>query len=77
MRGGHRPLRATASHLTRTNIRHTGGVGAARNLDALRAAGISHVVNASPLVPCFHKAALRYRVVPVFDDAEYDMAQFF
>lgn len=32
-----------------------GGVGAARNLAAIRRAGISHVLNASPIVPCFHE----------------------
>ena len=54
-----------------------GGIAAARNLRALKAAGISHVVNASPIVPCFHRSKMRYRVVSVFDDPEDDIMQFF
>ena len=54
-----------------------GGIGAARNLAALRALAITHVVNASPIVPCFHAACLRYRTVAVFDDCGEDISQFF
>jgi hypothetical protein len=54
-----------------------GGIGAARNLAALRGLAITHVVNASPIVPCFHAGCLRYRTVAVFDDAGEDIAQFF
>ena len=35
----------------------TGSIGAARNLEALRGCGVTHVVNASPIVPCFHRRA--------------------
>ena len=35
------------------------------------------MVNASPIVPCFHRSRLRYRVVSVFDDPEEDIMQFF
>lgn len=34
-----------------------GSIGAARNLEALRGCGVTHVVNASPIVPCFHRRA--------------------
>lgn len=54
-----------------------GGVGAARDLERLNALDITHVVNASPLVPCFHKKTLHYRSVSVFDDPQEDIAQFF
>ena len=35
------------------------------------------MLNASPIVPCFHRRQLRYKVVTVFDDAQEDIAQFF
>ena len=35
------------------------------------------MVNASPIVPCFHRSWLRYHVVSVFDDPEEDIMQFF
>jgi len=54
-----------------------GGVGAARDLEKLQALGVTHVVNASPIVPCFHKKVLRYKSVNVFDDSDEDIAQFF
>jgi hypothetical protein len=40
-----------------------GSIGAARDLAALKAAGITHVLNASPAVPCFHQGALTYQRV--------------
>ena len=52
-------------------------MGAARDLERLNALGITHVVNASPLVPCFHKKSLHYRSISVFDDPQEDIAQFF
>lgn len=55
----------------------TGGIAAARNLQALKAAGVSHVVNASPIVPCFHRGRLHYRVVSVYDDEAEDITQHF
>ena len=54
-----------------------GGVGAARDLHRLKVLGVTHVVNASPIVPCFHKKALHYCFVGVYDDPEEDIAQFF
>lgn len=54
-----------------------GSIGAARNLQALQREGITHVLNASPIVPCFHRRHLRYKVVTVYDDAQEDIAQFF
>lgn len=54
-----------------------GGVGAARDLKALQALGVTHVLNASPIVPCFHRKHLRYKAVVVYDDSEEDIAQFF
>jgi hypothetical protein len=39
---------------------------------------VTHVLNASPIVPCFHRGAgLRYRAVHVYDDAEEDIAAHF
>ena len=35
------------------------------------------MLNASPIVPCFHRRQLRYKVVTVYDDAQEDIAQFF
>lgn len=54
-----------------------GGVGAARDLEALEALGVTHVVNASPIVPCFHRKRLRYRSIVVYDDEQDDIAQHF
>jgi len=69
-----------ARRVLKSHVRalHTaGGIGAARNLGALKSLAITHVVNASPIVPCFHAACLRYRTVAVFDDPGEDIAQFF
>lgn len=54
-----------------------GGVGAARDLEQLEALGVTHVVNASPIVPCFHRKRLRYRSICVYDDEQDDIAQHF
>jgi hypothetical protein len=54
-----------------------GGVGAARDLEKLEALGVTHVVNASPIVPCFHRKRLRYRSICVYDDEQDDIAQHF
>jgi protein tyrosine phosphatase (PTP) superfamily phosphohydrolase (DUF442 family) len=56
---------------------YIGGVGAARDLEALQALGVTHVVNASPVVPCFHRRKMRYRSICVYDDEHDDIAQFF
>lgn len=39
--------------------------------------GITHVINAAPVVPCFHTTRLKYKVLEVYDDEEDDIAQFF
>lgn len=54
-----------------------GGIGAARNIESLRKAGIRYIVNASPVVPRFHPNEMTYKVVQVFDDPEEDIAQHF
>ena len=56
----------------------SGGIGAARNLRALRKLRITHVVNASPVVPCFFRDApdgleIEYLSVALFDDPEADL----
>lgn len=56
---------------------HIGPVGAARNLDSLQSKGITHVLNASPVIPCFHKRQLRYKQVLVYDDPGEDISAFF
>lgn len=58
-------------------LQSAGGVGAARDLEALDALGVTHVVNASPIVPCFHRKRLRYRSICVYDDEHDDIAQHF
>lgn len=54
-----------------------GPIGAARNLDALQKNGITHVLNASPVIPCFHKRQFRYKKLHVYDDPDDDIARFF
>lgn len=56
---------------------YTGSLGAARNLEGLRKRGVTHVLNASPIVPCFHRGQFRYKCVPVYDDADEDISSFF
>ncbi len=52
-------------------------MGAARDLEALQTLGVTHVLNASPIVPCFHRRKLRYKNLLVYDDEQEDIAQFF
>ena len=53
---------------------YVGGAAAARNLKALRKRGITHIINASPSLPCYFKdnpeGSFTYLVVPLFDDPE-------
>ena len=83
MQSAKRPRKACTARVRRVGKSHVnmlpsaGGIGAARNLAALTTLAITHVVNASPIVPCFHAACLRYRTVAVFDDCGEDIAQFF
>ena len=54
-----------------------GSMGAAHNLEALKLAGVTHVLNASPLVPCFYRKEFRYMVASVHDDPKEDLSVFF
>lgn len=56
---------------------YIGPIGAARNLESLQKNGITHVLNASPVIPCFHKRQLRYKKLLVYDDPDDDIAHFF
>ncbi|KAL0042951.1 hypothetical protein WJX79_004797 [Trebouxia sp. C0005] len=56
---------------------YIGPIGAARNLESLQKNGITHVLNASPVIPCFHKRQLRYKKLLVYDDPDDDIARFF
>lgn len=54
-----------------------GPIGAARNLKALRKRGITHILNVSPIVPCYFRdnpeGAFTYHVVPIYDDSSVDL----
>ena len=54
-----------------------GSIGAAKNLEALRQEGVTHILNASPIVPCFHRQQFKYKIVSIYDDAQEDISQFF
>ena len=54
-----------------------GSMGAAHNLEALKLAGVTHVLNASPLVPCFYRKEFTYMVASVHDDPKEDLSVFF
>ena len=54
-----------------------GSIGSARNLEGLKKRGITHVLNASPVVPRFHKRHFSYMTIHVYDDAEEDITRFF
>jgi protein-tyrosine phosphatase len=54
-----------------------GSLGAAKNLPALHKEGVTHILNASPIVPCYHRRHFRYKVVSVYDDAQEDISQHF
>ena len=56
---------------------HAGSIGSARNLEGLKKRGVTHILNASPIVPRFHKRHFSYMTVHVYDDAEEDIARFF
>lgn len=58
-------------------ISFAGSIGAAQNLEGLRDAGITHILNASPLVPCFFKNYFQYLQINAHDDAEEDITQYF
>lgn len=56
---------------------YIGPIGAARNLKALRKAGITHILNATAVVPCFFRerpvGAFSYLHVPIFDEASTEL----
>ena len=54
-----------------------GGVGGAKNLTRLRACGVTHVVNASPVLPCFYKEHFQYLVLDLYDSCSESASQFF
>ncbi len=54
-----------------------GSIGSARNLEGLKKRGITHVLNASPIVPRFHKRHFSYMTIQVYDDVDEDIARFF
>lgn len=54
-----------------------GPIGAARNLESLQKNGITYVLNASPVIPCFHRKHLRYKKVLVYDDPDEDISRYF
>lgn len=57
---------------------YIGPIGAAKNLKALRKRGITHILNASPIVPCYFidnpEGAFSYHHVPLFDDVSVDIS---
>lgn len=52
-------------------------MGAARNRASLKRLGVHGIVNASPVVPCFHRSCFQYKTVTIYDDAEEDISQHF
>lgn len=58
-----------------------GSSGAARNLKGLRKRGVTHVVNASAIVPCYFmnnpNVAVSYLKIPIFDDGSVDIVSYF
>ena len=57
-----------------------GGAGAARNLKALRKVGVTHILTASPAVPCFFadnppERAFRYLSLRLWDDPGADLGE--
>ena len=43
----------------------------------MQSKGITHVLNASPVIPCFHKRQFRYKQIFVYDDPDEDISAFF
>ena len=71
------PFTACVSAIALSWCHFAGSIGAARSRATLKALGISHIVNASPLVPCFHRHTFKYKTVTVYDDADEDIRQHF
>jgi len=53
--------------------------GGAKNLQSLTDAGITHIVNAAPVVPCFfkEKGSFQYLHLDLYDTSEADISQHF
>ena len=43
----------------------------------MQKSGITYVLNASPVIPCFHQKYLRYKKVFVYDDPDEDISRYF
>ena len=56
---------------------YLGGIGGAKRFPALQEHGVTHVLNCSPMVPCFHKDKLTYLHLEVFDETGEDIARHF
>ena len=54
-----------------------GSIGAARNKAGLQKAGIHFILNASPVVPCFHGGVFQYKTIHLYDDHDEDIQQYF
>lgn len=60
---------------------YPGSAAAARNLKALRKRGVTHILNASPVVPCYFQQRpptddgphFSYLTIPLFDDPAADL----
>lgn len=53
---------------------YIGCAAAAKNREGLVGAGITHIVNASPVVPCYHREDIEYLAVDIHDSATEDLS---
>ena len=56
---------------------YIGNVRGAKRSKRLQAEGVTHILNCSPMVPCFHRDKFRYLELEVYDDSDEDIAQHF
>lgn len=56
---------------------YIGSQGAARNLKALRKRGVTHIVNATAILPCYFEDRFAYLKIPIFDDESTDVYSWF
>lgn len=49
----------------------------AQSLDALQQIGVTHVLNATTHVPCYHEGSIHYQRIPVADSCQQDLRQYF
>ncbi len=56
---------------------YIGNVRGAKRSKRLQAEGITHILNCSPMVPCFHRDKFCYLELEVYDDSDEDIAQHF